>query len=552
MVAPVTTRRTAPLLIRLPLLVTVAACLGLSMLVPAAYASITEYEDIARHFLYSCLLILVLAGLIGLATSSNQRADRPRDTLLTMIGVLLLMPLLAALPFSESLPDTGYFNAWWEMLSSLTTTGASLYSADLLPMPLHLWRAMMGWMGGLFMLAAAIAILAPLRVGGFEIMAQPYGRSEYDERLPRSADPYRMPSHLSPPGFHSRVNHPNYRMARAIEQILPIYAGLTLVLWVILLMLGDPSIIALCRAMGTLSTSGISPVIGTVGEASGIPGEIAIFVFLIPALSRRFWPGGGELRASERLIDDPELRMGASLVGLVALVIFARHFVGAIESAAAAQVASDRLDELVKALAAFWGGLFSALSYLTTTGWTSVDWQGARAWSGLTSPGLILAGLAMMGGGVATTAGGVKLLRVYALARHGQREIERIIHPNSVAGGGRIARRLRREGAYLAFIFFMLFAVSIAVTVMLISVQRIEFETATILSIAALTNTGPLAAAIPLTPAFEATAGVASAPWEGWSGLPIFTKLVLAGAMVVGRIETLALLALISPEFWRK
>ena len=176
----------------------------------------------------------------------------------------------------------------------------------------------------------------------------------------------------------------------------------------------------------------------------------------------------------------------------------------------------------------------------------------ARSWSGLDAPGLVLAGLALMGGGIATTAGGVKLLRVYALACHGQREMERIIHPHSVSGGGRIARRLRREGAYLAFIFFMLFAISIALVVSLVSIHAIEFETATILSIAALTNAGPLASAIPLTPAFEGTAGIASAPWEGWSGLPDFTKAVLACAMVLGRIETLAVLALFSPEFWRR
>ena len=98
----------------------------------------------------------------------------------------------------------------------------------------------------------------------------------------------------------------------------------------------------------------------------------------------------------------------------------------------------------------------------------------------------------------------------------------------------------------------MLFATSIAVVVALVSIQRIEIETATILSIAALTNTGPLASAIPLTPAFEGTAGIASAPWEGWSGLPVFTKAVLAGAMIVGRMETLAVLALFSPQFWRR
>nr|WP_252733550.1 potassium transporter TrkG [Paracoccus marinaquae] len=522
------------------------------MLVPAAYASVTDHDDIARKFLYSSLLVLILSGMIGLATMANPQGLRSRDTLLNMLASFGLLPLVLALPFAESLPDTGLFNAWWEMVSSLTTTGASLYSADLLPAPLHLWRALVGWMGGLFMLVAAIAILAPLRVGGFEIMSSPYGRNEQFERLPRSASPRSVQQHLSSPGFGTELGEPAHRLVRAALSVMPVYAGLTLMLWLALLLLGDDSLVALCRAMGTLATSGISPVIGPADGTSGVAGEMVVFLFLIPALSRRFWPGGGELRATERLIDDPELRMAAGLVAMVATLLFARHFLGAIEVGAAATAVGPRLADLRNALAAYWAGLFNALSYLTTTGWNSIEWQGARAWSGLTSPGLILAGLAMMGGGVATTAGGVKLLRVYALARHGEREMERIIHPSSVSGGGRIARRLRREGAYLAFIFFMLFASSIAVTVALVSIQQLEFETATILSIAALTNTGPLAGAIPLTPAFEASAGIASAPWEGWSGLPVLTKLVLACAMVVGRLETLAILALFSPEFWRR
>jgi trk system potassium uptake protein len=539
-------------LLRQPLLIQLTVVSAMAMLVPAAYASVVNEDAIARNFFYSALLALILSGLIGLATIANPQPARARNTLLSMLASMVVLPLILAVPFAESLPDTGFFNAWWEMVSSLTTTGASLYSADLLPLPLHLWRAMVGWMGGFFMLVAAVAILAPLRVGGFEIMSSPYGRSEYFESLPESADPRDTQSHLSSPEFRTALNDPAYRLWRSAQTVLPVYGGLTLLMWLLLLLLGDGSLVALCRAMGTLATSGISPVIGPAGESSGIAGEVVVFIFLIPALSRRFWPGGSELRATRRLADDPELKMAAGLVALVTLILFLRHFLGAIDTGNAAISAPLMPADLRNALSAFWGGLFNALSYLTTTGWNSVDWQGARAWSGLTSPGLILAGLAMMGGGVATTAGGVKLLRVYALARHGEREMERIIHPSSVAGGGRVARRLRREGAYLAFIFFMLFASSIAVTVALVSIQQIEFETATILSIAALTNTGPLAGAIPLTPAFDGSAGIASAPWEGWSGLPSLTKIVLAGAMVVGRLETLAILALFSPEFWRR
>lgn len=191
---------------------------------------------------------------------------------------------------------------------------------------------------------------------------------------------------------------------------------------------------ALTRAMGTLSTSGISPVNGPAGQGSGVAGEVVIFLFLIPALSRRFWPGGSELSTGDNWLEDPELRMAAGVVLLVSVVLFARHFVGAIDASPAGAV--GLFESLDSAVSAAWGGIFNGLSYLTTTGWNSLEWQGARNWSGLSSPGLMLAGLAMMGGGVATTAGGVKLLRVYALARHSERELERVVHMNSVAGGG--------------------------------------------------------------------------------------------------------------------
>ncbi|MDQ7263916.1 TrkH family potassium uptake protein [Paracoccus sp. PS-1] len=538
------------LLLRLPLIVLLGGIGALAMVLPGLYAHAQDSHKIGSIFLGAAGLFVLLAAILGIATAGTPEGPRARSVLLTMLGTMALLPAMLAVPFALALPDTGFFNAWWEMISCLTTTGASLYSPELLPAPLHLWRALVGWLGGLFMLVAAIALLAPLRVGGFEIMSSPYGRSERFERLPRSAEGPDALAPLTHPAFQTELADPAHRVMRAGRVVLPVYAGLTLLMWMLLLMLGETGLVALTRAMGTLSTSGISPVGGPAGQGSGIAGEVVIFLFLIPALSRRFWPGGGELRASESWAGDPELQMAAGVVLLVSVVLFARHFAGAI--GVSPEGGMGVLGTLDSAASAAWGGIFNGLSYLTTTGWNSVEWQGARNWSGLSSPGLMLAGLAMMGGGVATTAGGVKLLRVYALARHSERELERIVHPSSVGGGGLMARRLRREGAYLAFIFFMLFASSIAVTVMLISLQRVEFDSATILSIAALTNTGPLAGAIPLTPTFQGSAGMAGAPWAGWAGLPGLTKAVLAGAMIVGRVETLAILALVSPEYWRR
>jgi trk system potassium uptake protein TrkH len=143
-----------------------------------------------------------------------------------------------------------------------------------------------------------------------------------------------------------------------------------------------------------------------------------------------------------------------------------------------------------------------------------------------------------MGGGVATTAGGLKLLRVYALYKHGVREMGKLIHPNSVGGAGRLGRRIRREGAYIAWIFFMLFILSLAAVMLALSATGLGFEQALILAIAALSTTGPLAAVAGEAPIAYIT-------------LSDPAKLILAAAMIVGRIETLVLIALLNPAFWR-
>lgn len=501
----------------LPLFVQLMGLGAGAMLVPALHAFMTRDYAVARPFFYSALLFGFLTALLGLASAANPAGNRERGLLLTLFAAFLGLPLMLAVPFNEAVPDTGLLNAWWEMVSSFTTTGATLYEPARLGMSLHLWRALVGWMGGYFILVMAIAVLAPLRIGGFEMFfAGGFGKA----------------SGVAPSFLRDGVSDPAERIAHFARMLAPAYLGLTFTLWILLLIAGDGSTQALVHAMSTLSTSGIS-ALARPGEApSGLWGEALILAFLAPAFSRRLWPGGGELRASEKLWRDPELLLAAALVALVVGFLFTRHFLAALEIAApkGAGVAVAR---------SLWGSFFTATSFLTTTGFESIGWNDARSWSGLGTPGVVLAGLAITGGGIATTAGGVRLLRVYALLRLGQRELEKLVHPQSVAGGGPVARRLRREGAYIAFIFFMLFALSIAGVMLAVTFFGTTFEPATILSIAALSNTGPLAV-------------VAGDVPLDWAGLSDPTKLVLAGAMVLGRLETLAIIALFNPDFWRR
>ncbi len=494
----------------LPLFVLLMAIGAVAMLVPASHALALGNFRVSRAFAYSFLLFAIFTGLLGLASGAARPANHSRAHLLTMLAAFTVLPLMLAVPFAEALPGINLFDAWWEMVSSMTTTGATLYAAADLPPSLHLWRGMVAWMGGYFVLVMAISVLAPLRLGGFEVyFAGDPGASSAAES----------------------VSDSRARIMRAAVKLAPAWFGLTLALWVGLLIAGDTPLVALIHAMSTLSTSGITSLPNFSAASSGVAGEMLIFVFLLLALSRRLWPGARELRVAARLVQDPELRLAAASVAAVAIALFLRHWLVTYEIAF--------LADARRLAAALWGTVFTSLSFLTTTGFESKGWIAARTWSGLDAPGLLLGGLAIFGGGVATTAGGVKLLRVYALLRHGEREMQRLVHPSSLGGGGTGARRLRREGAYIAWVFFMLFAMSIAVTMMALSAAGLSFEPATMLSIAALSNTGPLAA-------FSGPGGAV------WANLGVAAKLVMSAAMVLGRLETLALIALFNPEFWRR
>ena len=311
--------------------------------------------------------------------------------------------------------------------------------------------------------------------------------------------------------------------------LAPVYAGLTLVLWGLLSASGMGPTEAAIRAMSTLSTSGIA---GS-GAPPGILGEVAIFAFLIFAVSRQTFAADLHRDQFARLRADRELRMAAAIVAGVTLTLLARHWFGAIELRGADQA----VEGWNTAIRALWGTAFTVLSFLTTTGFESAEWGTSRAWSGLETPAVLLVGLAMFGGGVATTAGGVKLLRVYALYAHGRREMGLLVHPHAVGGHVPAADRLPSAGIEAAWVFFMLFAVSIAVVTLALGAAGLDFRAALVLAGATLTTCGPLVGI-----ALEGGAAVLDTP----------AKVIVAAAMVVGRLETLALIALLNPTIWRR
>lgn len=505
-----------PRLLRYPLILILTGIAALMMLLPALDAVMRGNSGIARAFFYSGVLGFATVIMIALALSGQVARREPTDAqhLASLLLAYLALPVFLALPFYEGVKTTTFLNAYVEMVSSLTTTGATMFGEPgRLKDSLHLWRALVGWSGGLLIWVSASAVLAPMSLGGFEVTVR--------------AEPGQDDALL---GRFQRAR-PARRVAQATRVLTPVYLGLTLVLWIALMAAGERAFVALVHAMSTLATSGISSVGGLHNGASGRSGEIVVFVFLIFALSRLTFSSDTVPTARPGLINDPEFRLGVVLVLTVPLMLFGRHWIGSIEVAEAAHP--------LEALRALWGSVFTVLSFLSTTGFESADWQQARDWSGLGAPGLILMGLAMVGGGVATTAGGVRLLRVYALYLHAHREFERLVHPSSVERSSGTGRRIRRQGAYIAWIFFMLFALTLTVMTALLALAGLDFEGALIVALAGLSTTGPLIESASAAPVRLIELGA-------------FGKLIFSGAMVLGRVETLALIALVNPAAWRE
>lgn len=497
----------------LPFFATLIFVTGAAMLLPAVVATVMQDFRTARVFFYAGLMVLMIAILLGFACQTSRRPPSERSHLASLFLAYLWLPVVLAMPMDQAVGNTRFINVYFDMVSALTTTGAEVFDPARLAPAVHLWRGLVGWFGGLLIWITAFAVLAPLNLGGYEVTSEATVQGKV----------------MSARG-QMRAAGASMRLRKHAARLTPIYTGLTIALGVILVAAGEEPLVASIHAMSTMATSGISPVGGLEGRPAGMLGEALIFVFFVFALSRRTYSSGVGRELRERLTKDREIRIAIFAGIVLPTLLFARHWVGALEV--------DELADGQAAFSALWGSVFTVISFLTTTGFVSDAWVEARAWSALDTPGLMLVGLVLMGGGVATTAGGVKLLRVYALYKHGVREMGKLIYPNSVAGAGRLGRRIRREGAYIAWVVFMLLVMSIAAVMVGLAATGLDFEAATILAIATLTTTGPLALVAGATPI-------------DYFLLSDAAKLICAGAMIVGRIETLVMIALLNPGFWR-
>ncbi|HEY4545349.1 MAG TPA: TrkH family potassium uptake protein [Pedomonas sp.] len=440
----------------------------------------------------------VFSGAIGLLLLRRSRGALHAG--LTLRQAFLLTPLswlsvslVSALPFffsdygavSRSLPD-----AFFEAVSGITTTGATVISGlERAPPGMLLWRAILQWMGGIGIIATAIAILPALGIGGMQLF-----RTESSDRSEKV-----MP----------RVR----QMAMAIGAV---YLGLTGIAIVVYRLAGMSAFDALIHALTSIATGGFSTSDRSFGnwEANGIQWFATVFMLSgsVPfVLYVRFMAG------DYRALLDRQLRTMLRLLAVAILLV-------GTWLAASGQYGLE---------AAFRHAAFNIVSVITTTGFASADYA---LW-GNAIVGLFF-GLMFVGGCTGSTSGGIKIFRFEVMAIMLKAHFSRLLHPHGIFPRSYGDRVLDDEVVGSVVAFFAVFFLCYGVLTVALMALGLDFLTSASGAVTALSNVGP-------------GLGEIIGPAGNFGPLPDAAKWLLSLGMLLGRLELFTVLILFAPRFWR-
>ncbi|MHC0053211.1 TrkH family potassium uptake protein [Actibacterium sp. D379-3] len=442
-------------------------------------------------FLEAAILSVLTGGVLALASSNGVQAGLTlQQTFLLTTGVWLILPVFGSIPFMIGATDARVVDAFFEAMSGMTTTGATVFSGlDALPAGLLLWRSMLQWFGGIGIIVVAMVFLPELKVGGMQIF-----RSEAFDTggkvLPRAA--------------------------QIAARISVVYVFLTALCYVAYMLVGMGSFDALNHALTTLSTGGFSTYDASFGTFQG-PTEYVASVFMVLAslpFVRYVQIMGGQSRP---ILRDSQVRVFLSTIGVLVVVIAAYRVVAN----------DDHLEH------AFREGIFNVTSIMTGTGYASVDYQ---LWGAF--PVVIFFFIGLIGGCAGSTCCSIKVFRFQLLFASIRSQIRRIYAPHGMFTPRYDGRPVSEDVLSSVMAFFVLFVVSLGVLSVLLALTGLDFVTAVSGAATALANIGP---------GLGGTIG----PAGNFATLNDTAKWLLAFAMLIGRLELLAVYAILTVQFWR-
>ena len=446
------------------------------------------FNDGAINLFLYTLIGVSLIGLTGFYITRNVNNELSQKD-----GFVIIVMFWVVLCFAGSIPfylsGMTFIDSIFESMSGITTTGATVVSnLDNLPESLLFYRQLLQWMGGMGLIVLAIAVMPLLGIGGGQI---------YKTEIPGAMGEQR----LTP------------RIKETAQVLWLIYFGLTVICGVFYYIGGMNSFDAVSHAMSTVAIGGFSTHNESIGYFNSLSIEIVCIIFmLLSAFSFTLHYFAIFKKKPLKYLYDPELRFFISIL----IIIF---IIGVVISNLSMQGPSIR--EIA----------FHSVSMLTTTGFSisnTSNWPFSLSF-------LLLIG-AFIGACAGSVGGGVKSWRVLIMINHAYKNIMTIIHPNSVMTL-KIGTKSVDDGvATSVWGFFSIYVISFILLLLFVLMSGLDFESAFSAVGACLNNLGP-------------GLGIVS---ENYSDISSSTKVILAFAMLLGRLEIFTLLVILTPMFWSK
>ncbi len=464
----------------------------LSNLPPMAVALI--YRENTLFEFGAPLVITFSIGLfLFLLTFRSKEELHTRDGFLVVILFWSVLGTFGCLPFLFApVPELTLTDAIFESLSGLTTTGATVISGiDELPRSILFYRQQLQWLGGMGIVALAVAVLPMLGIGGMQLY-----RAE-------------MPGPI-------KDNKLVPRLTETAKALWYIYLALTLLCamayWVVGMNLFD----AVTHSFATVAIGGFSTHDASIAYFDNTAVELVAIVFMFVAginfaLHFTAW----NRRSIKHYLVDPELRFYAFILLLVSVIT----------------ITVLRTSQTYGLSEALIKGLFQVVSVATTTGFTSADYS---SWPSFLPYMLLYA--AIIGACAGSTGGGIKVIRILLIFKQGIREVQRLIHPRAEipikVGKTPVPSRVVEA----VWGFFSVYVMVFMAMLLALLATGLDIITAFSAVGACINNLGPGLEGVALN----------------YGELPATAKWILCLAMLMGRLEVFTLLVLFTPTFWRK
>jgi len=480
---------------------TVFHALGLMLMVfSLAYAlplatSLLYRDGTLMDFLLAMLMTFASGLLLWLLTRRYKGELSVRHGYLLVVGMWTTMPAVATLPLLLVLDHLSFTDAYFETMSGITTTGATvLVGLDNMPPAINLWRHELNWLGGMGIIVLAVAILPLLGIGGRQLY-----KAETPGPMKDSA--------LTP------------RITETARNLWLVYFGITLACIGALKLAGMNWLDAVCHAFATMGLGGFSTHDASIGYFNSPAIELVLIVFMLLA-SLNF--------ATHFLVwREKSLRLylrDAEAVGTILLIL--------------ASCAGIALFLWWKGTyASFWTALryasFNLVSIATDCGFASTDFNQWPIFAPLWM--LFLSCVTVSSG---STGGGIKMIRTLVLFKQAGREFLKLLHPSAInplkIGGQVVPNNI--VFAVLGFIF--LYFMTVVMLTFALVISGMDFISAFSAIIACINNAGPGLGTV--------------GPAANYAGLNGFETWVCTTAMLAGRLEIFTLLIIFTPRFWRR